>query len=294
MTTLTKAAPQKTARSSAPAIPGWTSILTHVEPHGVGAERLSAAISLARRCDATLIGLGAELMEPVGYADPYGATDGMFLTALREQVVTDLAHAETTFKKQATGVKSEWRSVEDRPAQALARVARSADLIVAGGKPPESASAYRTADPAEIALLSGRPVLVTPPHGGPLRAEAVIVAWKDTREARRAIADALPILKVAEEVHVVEIYPEGELADAEFHTADVAAALRRHGVKARGRAVFAPDIEVGAVLNGQARLIDADLIVAGCYGHSRMNEWFFGGATRDLLQNPDRYVLVSH
>lgn len=292
MTTLTRSAAQTVAQSRT--IAGWPSILVHVEPHRVGEERLAAAVSLARRCDATLTGVGAELMEPVGYADPYGATDGMFLTALRERVITDLEHAQAAFKKQVAGIKSEWRSVEDRPVQALAQIARSADIIVAGGKPPADASSYRTADPAELAILSGRPVLVVPTHGGPLRAEAVVVAWKDTREARRALADALPVLRAADEVHVVEIYDEGQFAEADARTADVVAGLRRHGVKARGRGVYAPDIDVSRVLKAQARLIDADLIVAGCYGHSRMNEWFFGGATRELLQGPDCYLLMSH
>lgn len=286
-----QSAPAKTAS----AVRGWTSVLVHVEPGKPAAPRLASAVALARKCDALLIGLGAELIEPVTFSDPYGSWDAQVLTALREQVQENLTHAEQSFTKAASGIASEWRKVEDRPAAALARVARSADMIVAGGMPLKHLDGYRSADPAELTLLSGRPVLITPPEGGELKAKAVVVAWKETRESRRAIADALPLLAAADDVLILEICDEAEsVGDAEFHAGEVAEGLKRHGVKARGKAVQAPDENVCQVLNAEANAIGADLIVAGCYGHSRMNEWFFGGVTRDLLMNPQRFLLMSH
>jgi len=284
-------APAKTAQATS----AWKTLLVHVEPGKSAQPRLEAAVSLARKCDALLIGLGAELVEPVTFADPYGSWDAQVLTAMREQVQENLVHAEQAFAKQAQAIRSEWRQVEDRPAPAMARVARGADLIVAGGCPLAAVDGYRAADPAELALLSGRPVLVAPPQGGALLAKSIVVAWKETRESRRAIADALPLLIEADEVLVVEICDDAEVVgDAEFHAGEVAAGLKRHGVKARGKAVRAPDDKVVAVLNAEAKAIGADLLVAGCYGHSRMNEWFFGGVTSDLLSNPERFVLMSH
>jgi nucleotide-binding universal stress UspA family protein len=121
------------------------------------------------------------------------------------------------------------------------------------------------------------------------------VAWKETRESRRALGDALPLMAAADEVVVVELCaPDEAIGDAEFHVNEVALGLKRHGVNARGKAITAPDAEVAARLNAEAKAIGADLIVAGCYGHSRMNEWFFGGVTRDLLSNPQRFLLLSH
>jgi len=292
--TLVQEAPAPAQAASHPAS-SWRTVLVHVEPGKAAAPRLDAAVALAKMCDALLIGLGAELVEPVTFADPYGSWDAQVLTAMREQVQTNLAHAEQAFAKHAGGIRSEWRKVEDRPAPAMARVSRAADVIVAGGMPLGSFDGYRTADSAELALLSGRPVLVVPPKGGVLAAKKIVVAWKETRESRRALADALPLLKAAEDVLVVEICdgPDG-VSDAEFHANEVAAGLERHGVKARGKAVVAPDEAVARTLNAEAKAIGADLIVAGCYGHSRMNEWFFGGATRGLLHDPQRFVLMSH
>ena len=283
------------AQVATAAASGWRAVLVHVEPGKAAAPRLDAAVALAKRCDALLIGLGAELVEPVTFADPYGSWDAQVLTAMREQVQANLVHAEQAFAKHAGEVRSEWRKVEDRTAPAMARVSRGADVIVAGGMPLRPVDGYRTADSAELALLSGRPVLIVPPKGGALEARKIVVAWKETRESRRALADALPLLKAAEDVLVVEVCddPDG-FGDAEFHATEVAAGLARHGVKARGKALTAPDEAVVKTLNAEAKAIGADLIVAGCYGHSRMNEWFFGGVTRGLLHDPQRFVLLSH
>jgi nucleotide-binding universal stress UspA family protein len=122
----------------------------------------------------------------------------------------------------------------------------------------------------------------------------VVVAWKDTRESRRALADSLPFLKAAEQVTVVEVCGKDELADARIRTADVVKYLQRHGVKATAKAVSAPPDRVSAELNIAAQAIGADLIVAGAYGHTRLGEWMFGGVTYDLLHAPERFVLLSH
>lgn len=293
MTLVTEApAPATTAASAT--IP-WKTILVHVEPGKAALPRVEAAAILAKRFDALLIGLGAEMVEPVTFSDPYGSWDGAVLTALRDQVLQNIARAENVFRNAAKDVRSEWRHVEDRPAPAMSRVARSADLLVAGGMPLKTVDGYRSCDAAEIALLSGRPVLVVPPKGGALVAKSVVVAWKETRESRRAVADALPLLKAADEVLILEVCddPKG-LEDAAFHTNDVAEGLKRHGVNARSKVVSAPEEKVLTTLDSHAKALGADLIVAGCYGHSRMNEWFFGGVTRDLLHHPQRFVLMSH
>lgn len=295
MTTLVQDAPaHATAKSQITA--GWRTVLTHVEPGASARPRVRAAVALAERMDALLIGLGAELVEPVTFADPYGSWDGQVLTAMREQVQTNLAHAEQSFRRQAKESQSEWRQLEERPVPAMARVSRAADVIVAGGAPSRHGNGYRTADPAELALVSGRPVLVVPTNGGELKGRTVIVAWKETREARRAVADALPLLKLADEVHVLEVC-EGEsetIGDASFHVGEVAEALRRHGVNAHGKTAVAQEGAVVQAIYADADKTGADLIVSGCYGHSRLNEWFFGGVTRDLMQDPRRFVLLSH
>jgi nucleotide-binding universal stress UspA family protein len=251
-------------------------------------------VDLARRLDATLHGLGAEMIPPEATSDAYGFLAGGWVAEVQKAIAQNLKSAHALFKNQVKGVSAEWTAVEDLPVLALARISRSADLIVAGGSPLGYTDGYRWCDPAKLVLQSGRPVLVAPPHGGKLKLEAAVVAWKDTREARRALADAMPLLNCAREVVVMEVCDRGEVADAEVHTSAVVRALGRHGVKARGKVVAAPAARVAAELNIEAQAIGADLIVAGAYGHTRIGEWVFGGVTYDLLQRPERFVLFSH
>jgi nucleotide-binding universal stress UspA family protein len=138
------------------------------------------------------------------------------------------------------------------------------------------------------------PVLVVPPEGGVLRARSVIVAWKDTREARRALHDAMPFLKAAEKVLVVAVCEAEEAKAALEGVREVVAGLSRHGVKADPTVVQAPADLAAARLQDEAREARADLIVAGAYGHSRLGEWIFGGVTRYLLHNPQTFLLLSH
>ena len=176
----------------------------------------------------------------------------------------------------------------------MARVARGADLIISGGAHQQRGGAYQRCDPGELMLKSGRPVLVVPDSGGALKAERIVVAWKDSREARRALADSLPFLKGAEEVRVVGVCRKDEMDDALDHVKAVVAGLKQHGVRARSMVVEAPNHMVAWELNAAAGNLGADLIVSGGYGHSRLGEWAFGGVTYELLRNPERFVLLSH
>ena len=105
---------------------------------------------------------------------------------------------------------------------------------------------------------------------------------------------SLPFLKAAKDVVVLEVCDEGDFGDAELHTFTVVEHLRRHGVDARAKAAIAPADCVCHEIGVTARAIGADLVVAGGYGHARLGEWVFGGVTRDLLQAPERFVLLSH
>jgi nucleotide-binding universal stress UspA family protein len=270
------------------------SILVHVEPGAEAQPRLHTAVGLARKLDATLIGVGAEMIQMLPLADPYGLTDSGWAVELRKLVADNLGRAEATFRAKAAGLRTEWLALEGLPASVIAQVSRSADLIIAGGAPLKFVDAYRVAQTAELALKSGRPVLVAPPQGGKFRGEAVVVAWKDTREARRAVADALPFLRMAEDVVVQEVCNDDGFGAAEVHTFSVVENLKRHGVPARAKATIAPSERTATELNITAQAIGADLIVAGGYGHSRLGEWVFGGVTHSLLNEPERFVLLSH
>jgi nucleotide-binding universal stress UspA family protein len=127
-----------------------------------------------------------------------------------------------------------------------------------------------------------------------LSADHVVVGWRDTREARRAVQDALPFLHEAKRVTVVEISEEDQKEAARHHVDDVVLYLARHKIKAEGR------VETHLLGSGADQIIgfaedeDADLLVTGAYGHNRLNEWIFGGMTRDLLASSPFCCLMSH
>lgn len=149
----------------------------------------------------------------------------------------------------------------------------------------------------DILLDSGRPVLVVPPkqQTTAILPKRVVVAWQPTREAARAVHDAMPLLKTAEQVDVLVVDPKvGERAHGEEPGADIAAHLARHGLNVQ--VVVRPSLGAssGAAILDYAKSIGADLIVAGGYGHSRLRERVLGGTTRDLLHSTSLPVLFAH
>lgn len=273
----------------------YRTLLVHVSPGLISSHRVELAAGLARRFQARLIGLGAESCEPVVTADPYaGQLVAEVYTQMMQQVEADLQAAEAAFRRDGAGGDIEWRVEKATPAIAMTRAARAADLIITTASEASGHNLYTALDPIEIVLSSGRPVLVAPDGDGHLAAEKILVAWKDTREARRAVADALPFLTRAQAVQVHAVCGSADAEFAQQSADDVAAALRRHGVPASAALSVGPDDRVAATLNAAADAFGADLIVSGAYGHSRMMEWALGGVTRDLIRDPKRYLLLSH
>jgi nucleotide-binding universal stress UspA family protein len=136
--------------------------------------------------------------------------------------------------------------------------------------------------------------MVVPPKIDTLEAARIIVGWKDTREARRALRDALPFLQRAKAVTIVEFADEETEARARARAADVTRYLARHKVQVGHSIVAHTKGSVADELIRLAEVEGADLIVAGAYGHSRLGEWAFGGVTRDLLASSPVCCLLSH
>ena len=272
----------------------YRTLLVHAEPLAAARPRLETAAALARSLGARLDALSAEVEPSLGVADPYGMLGAEWFSVMQAELDRRFGLSRDLFAEIAQGLDGEWRGVRDLPTRAMAGAARACDLIVAGGAPFDDNDAFTSVNTAELVVRCGRPVLVAPPAGGTLRGKAAVVAWKDSREARRAILDALPLLQRAEQVVVYEICGRDDAAGAAFRTEEVAAHLLRHGVKARAKVRAGDDDRVCDELNIEAEAIDADLIVSGAYGHNRLNEWAFGGVTRALLTRPERFVLLSH
>jgi nucleotide-binding universal stress UspA family protein len=178
------------------------------------------------------------------------------------------------------------------PTDNLLREVRSADLIMMQAS-SRWESIYREINVGASILGAGRPVLVVPSGAKPIKATHVVIGWKDTREARRAVVDALPFLHEAECVTFLEIC-EKDLGAVGLN--DVIKYLASHRIRAEGRT------ETRTSGSGADKLIlflfaqdqDADLLVTGAYGHSRLNEWIFGGVTLDLLKSSPLCCLMSH
>ncbi len=193
----------------------------------------------------------------------------------------------------------EWRSALDVPVNAVPREARSADLVVVGrtkddSDAPYPASGILTLDPGTAILSMGRPTLVVPDEVGTLRAEHIVIGWKDVREARRAVQDALPFLDEAIGVTIVELCGAGEEERARAHITDVASYLLQHRINGCAKITLHQEESGAAQLIQLAREEGADLLVTGAYGHSRLGEWIFGGMTRDLLARSPICCLMSH
>ncbi|RAZ91022.1 universal stress protein [Mesorhizobium hawassense] len=253
------------------------------------APMVKLAAELAERFDAHLIGLAAADVPPLVSTGEGLVYEGEVMQIQRTEIEKRLAEmSEIFWRLVPASIGSEWSQHICGPTRALGRVARSVDLIVTadGGE-----DVFRAADIAGLVLGAGRPVLVTASNTEHVRGQTVLVAWKDGKEARRALSDSLPLLAKANEVVVATMEPQyGE--DVRNSLADVAVFLEQHGIMARTE-VIAGEAD-GERLVTFARSIHADVIVSGAYGHSRLREWVFGGVTRSLIDDHGINRLLSN
>ena len=274
------------------------SFVVHADRDPESDGRIRVACSLAVRFDARLIGLAAAMMDlpvidPMGYAP----IDAETIAAEREILEADLKAAAEKFWRCAEEkkVKYEWRSDLEFPADMLCRQARAGDLVIIGrGEAEKSTGPQRVIDPGDVLMQAGRPVLIVPPGVVDLALDHVVVAWKDTRESRRAVADALPFLAAARAVSILELCGEDEVGRAENAVKDVVGYFAHHGITAKSEVQVLNQSNPATKIIAFAKQQGADLIVAGAYGHARLREWVFGGVTYELIKNNPVCCLLSH
>lgn len=263
--------------------------------------RVAVAAALALQHDAHLIGLASSGWVPL----PPDVSGTLGLAAYQEvasRELHELAQAcVRDFQQQVErlGVNSHEERIEvGYPADVMPRAARYCDLTVVTQDDPDAARAMQSPHaPQEVLLQSGRPLLVLPYVGECAVAPAtrVLVGWDGSREAARAMHDALPLLKKATrvEVAVFETPEDADIAHGQLPGADIGLWLARHGVNVEVK--YLPTrVAAGEALLSHAADIGADLIVAGGYGHSRWHETLLGGVTRTLLGSSPVPVLLSH
>jgi nucleotide-binding universal stress UspA family protein len=276
----------------------YKTILVHLNDKRRAEALLEPVIELASRNNAHLIGMHVYASVPAPpVAMPFGSQVLGGVAAMERKDTEEIAgiFARMTAKQPFV---AEWRALKV-PHVDLAAVVmdhgRAADLIVAGQTDPDWDLSPLLDFPERLALESGRPVLVVPYVGRyPKVGSNAVIAWKPGRESARAVFDALPLLEGAEKVQILEIRAKGEEPSGLAPDTSIAAALGRHGIKPSVRSTVAADISVGDEILSRLADMGADLLVMGAYGHSRMREMVFGGATRHIARHMTVPTLFSH
>jgi nucleotide-binding universal stress UspA family protein len=271
-------------------------ILVHVDGSPASGVRLDAARALAVQHGASVQALFAVTpmiaLSPLGYSP---VADYAALLSEYERERRTAAKAQFDGHAGNDG-RLQWLESDAEPIWAVSRAALCADLLVLGQRDPTTPSNLPADFVESVLMQSGKPALVLPyvqstaPSG-----RVALVAWKNSRESARALADALPLLAKAEQVHVA-LWPEPEGVAAP--EPDPVAFLRRHGIQAQRQVQPRLDRKVahqlGELLLSLASDLDADLLVMGCYGHGRAREWVMGGVSRTVLSSMTLPVLMAH
>jgi nucleotide-binding universal stress UspA family protein len=271
------------------------SILVHIDASPRSAVRLALAQALARQHGASLGALYGVV--PAVLANPWTAGDGMVVAA---SMLVDLEHEQRERARAMVGQAAaqgavSWIDGGASPYRALWQHALYADLLVLGQD--DAADGLTGALPPglvpTLVAEAGRPTLVLPAAGDfESRPGRVLIAWKPTREAARAVAAALPWLLGAAAIDIAT-RPEGDADDID-HAAALQHWLRQQGVTAPVHGHVPGEGDIGERLLGLAADTGAGLLVMGCYGHSRTREWVLGGASRSVLHTMTLPVLMVH
>ncbi len=270
-------------------------IAVHLPTQGLAERLLDTAIPLAEAHQAVLVGVHV-LPAVVVYADATVSMSTEFIVAQQEAFQQDAEGVEKAFKTraEAADIAHEWRRADtgDEPTMRAASTAcNTADLVVAA-QYDDSIPAAAGYSPDELALGTGRPVLVLPTQGEfPTIGRRVLIAWNGSREASRAAFDCLALLRPDAEVQILSV--DSGRGDATLNA--IADALARHGFNpvatstARGEGRSVPEEILKAAADH-----GADLLALGCYGHSRLRETVFGGATTRILRDMTLPLLMAH
>jgi nucleotide-binding universal stress UspA family protein len=277
----------------------YSTIVVHLDNAKRRAATLNVALGLAGAFDSHLVALyapGFPRIPSGALAEGTSVVREIEQERMREAAERSEREYHDAVRRRG-GDKTEWRYAKGDALAAIRLSARYADLLVMGQPDRYSADMDepQSTFPGDVVMSVGRPVLFVP-YAGQFSSigSRVLVAWNASREAARAVSDALPFLTRAQRVEVVAFDPERSSDHGEVPGADIALYLARHGVKANAAQQTGTKIDVGAQILSRAADVEADLIVMGGYGHSRFRELVLGGATRSLLESMTAPVLMSH
>jgi nucleotide-binding universal stress UspA family protein len=278
-----------------------TQLLLHFDASPQAVQRLEAACRIAKQHGSALTALYAATPHYVEL--PFAPEIGPGIVAVQRQAdQRQLSKARAAFDQSqsspqgSAGVRAAWAEIHDDPIlSTFVQQALFADLLVMGQHDPSDAQmALLPSDFVQsVVMMSGKPALVLPYIGAPkVFGDTALIAWKPTREAARAVAAALPMLQSARAVHVVSWGEEESSVSGD--RLDLTAYLKLRGIQPTWHKQGPAPKDLGEMLLSFAFDIQADLLVMGCYGHSRAREWVLGGVTRTLLGAMTLPVLMAH
>jgi nucleotide-binding universal stress UspA family protein len=279
----------------------YKTVLVHCNDESRINHMLGPATQVAGEFQAHLIGVSVSPPIVVFPAGMPGSPDTIVLDQHCRAYGKENPAMKASFEAaaHARNLIAEWREADAGSASVADVVllhARTADLIVASQSHPKWPGSQHLDIADRLVAESGRPVLIIPNKGSQQTiGKRVLVAWNARREAARAAFDALPLLRRAKEVKVIWVNPQSDSEVAQdVPAADICVALARHGVNCEATQAVRPHTHVGQTLLECSSEYGADLLVMGCYGHSRLREFVFGGATRHVLWYMTLPVLMSH
>jgi len=272
-------------------------IFVHVDAAKGNDARVEAAIELANQHGAMLTGVYV-VSRPVvpAYAEVQISEDVLRAQASALREAAEKAQEGFLNIAKSKVHDAEWRCYEGVADSVLTSEARTADVLIVGQHDPDEDIFPGGRDmPDHVILSAGRPVLVIPyTYQGEKIGNRILIAWDGSSRATRAVHDAMPFLKLAEQVTIMVANPDGENRIGVEPGARITEHLKRHGVKATADHVINTDVKPGELLLSRAADMGADMIVSGAYGHSRWKELILGGVTDHLLDHMPVPILMSH
>jgi nucleotide-binding universal stress UspA family protein len=284
-------------------------LLVCIDPTNAGDARLKLAFNMARANKAHLSGAyvladgDTAPRGPSGFGGVPGMTGfteapspgGAVSEVFHEAEVADRVEYRFKDELRVAGIEGEWHIVPDGDSTELIELAKSVDMTIMGQLQRRADGAARLR-PDDVVMAAGRPVLVVPYAGNfETVGKRILVAWDGTREANRALNDALPLLEESQSATVMFVGAnERELEQHLPAIERIAGHLQRHGVNAVPEETVRGGLAVSDILLSRAADLAADLIVTGGYHHSQLREALIGGVSRELLQHMTVPVLMSH
>ncbi len=275
-------------------------ILVYLPSEHLADPVLEAAIALAKPRGAHVVGLHLQASYYPAYGEVAIAMPPDVIEQMRQPLRERAEKLKETFNARMAeaGVSAEWRSGTSEYSALPGRIvdeAVSADLVLCPKVEAEEVDVTTLDLPERLILEGGRPVLVVPGAAECLPPKRVLIAWNNSPQSARAVFDALDLMSEADAVTVLTIAgDEDARKEAEQSAGKLTATLKRHGIEAKIDAVSAPHTSASDHLIERLNADGADLLVMGCYGHSRFRELVFGGVTRTILAGVNVPTLMSH